>query len=216
MSSATPPGNPDLTARARIRDAAVVCFGNRGFDVSVRTIAEAAGVSPGLVIHHFGSKEALRKACDDHVAATIDEVKTEGVTAPDSGTLIEQFATAEEYAHLVAYVFRSMQAGGDLARTLFDRMVADVERYMAAGEAAGTIRPTRDPKARALWMTASSLGALVLLVNLRHPGPDVDFREVVREWQTEHALPVLEVYTEGLFPDSTALDAYLAHKDGAT
>ncbi|HJE59178.1 MAG TPA: TetR/AcrR family transcriptional regulator, partial [Nocardiopsis listeri] len=50
----------DLTARARIRDAALTRFGQEGFGVSVRAIAEEAGVSPGLVIHHFGSKEKLR------------------------------------------------------------------------------------------------------------------------------------------------------------
>ena len=58
----------DMTAVARIRDAAIELFGSRGFDVGVRAIAEAAGVSPGLVIHHFGSKDGLRKACDDYIA----------------------------------------------------------------------------------------------------------------------------------------------------
>ncbi|WP_448630683.1 TetR/AcrR family transcriptional regulator [Cellulomonas soli] len=37
----------DLTARARIRDAAVGCFAEHGFDTPFRTIAQAAGVSPG-------------------------------------------------------------------------------------------------------------------------------------------------------------------------
>ena len=52
--------SPDLTARARIRDAAIECFARQGFAVSVRAIAAHAGVSPGLVIHHFGSKAGLR------------------------------------------------------------------------------------------------------------------------------------------------------------
>ena len=49
----------DLTARATVRDSAIAVFARDGFSASVRTIAEAAGVSPGLVIHHFGSKDAL-------------------------------------------------------------------------------------------------------------------------------------------------------------
>jgi AcrR family transcriptional regulator len=52
----------DLTAAARIRDAAIEQFGQHGFGVGLRTIAEAAGVSAALVIHHFGSKDGLRKA----------------------------------------------------------------------------------------------------------------------------------------------------------
>lgn len=69
------PDVPDLTGRARIRDAALLRFASEGFRVPVRTIAADAGVSPGLVIHHFGSKEGLRRACDEHVLVLIRENK---------------------------------------------------------------------------------------------------------------------------------------------
>ena len=47
----------DLLPRARIRLAALELFGAQGFDkTTIRQIATRAGVSPGLVIHHFGSK----------------------------------------------------------------------------------------------------------------------------------------------------------------
>ena len=62
----------DLTARARLRDAAIELFAERGFDkTSMKAIAEAAGVSPGLVIHHYGSKDELRRVCDEHVIAKL-------------------------------------------------------------------------------------------------------------------------------------------------
>ncbi|MEP7368844.1 MAG: helix-turn-helix domain-containing protein, partial [Dermatophilaceae bacterium] len=65
MSSAA--GDPDLTARANIRNAALRLFADRGQDsVTVREIAAAAGVSPSLVVHHFGSKDGLRAAVDAH------------------------------------------------------------------------------------------------------------------------------------------------------
>jgi TetR/AcrR family transcriptional regulator, regulator of cefoperazone and chloramphenicol sensitivity len=51
----------DLTAAARIRDAAIEQFGEHGFGTGLRAIAEAAGVSAALVIHHFGSKQGLRQ-----------------------------------------------------------------------------------------------------------------------------------------------------------
>ena len=60
----------DRTARAVIRDEALRLFAGRGPDaVTVRQIAAAAGVSPGLVIHHFGSKDGLREAVDQYVLA---------------------------------------------------------------------------------------------------------------------------------------------------
>jgi AcrR family transcriptional regulator len=61
-------GSDDLTTRARIRDAAIVLFGRDGFPAtSVRAIATAAAVSPALVLHHFGSKDELRAACDTYI-----------------------------------------------------------------------------------------------------------------------------------------------------
>ncbi|WP_017571939.1 TetR/AcrR family transcriptional regulator [Nocardiopsis halotolerans] len=204
-------GESDLTARARIRDAAVTCFGQHGFDVSVRAIAEQAGVSPGLVIHHFGSKAGLRQACDDHVVGIINEIKTESITSHDGQTFLHQFATMEEYTPLIAYAFRSVQAGGPLAVSLYERMVADVERYLAAGEAEGTIRPSRDPAKRARWMAANSMGSMLLQVTLYQTGPDIDFSQLMRTWSEEYMLPALELYTEGLLTERTMLDAYLLY-----
>lgn len=76
----------DLTAAARIRDAAIEQFGEQGFGVGLRTIAEAAGVSAALVIHHFGSKEGLRKACDDYIAEEIRNSKSEALKSNDPAT----------------------------------------------------------------------------------------------------------------------------------
>lgn len=58
----------DLNTRARIRDAAMVEFGERGFrGATMKSIAASAGVSVGLVQHHFGTKDGLRAACDQRV-----------------------------------------------------------------------------------------------------------------------------------------------------
>ena len=76
----------DLTAAARIRDAAIEQFGEHGFGVGLRAIAEAAGVSAALVIHHFGSKEGLRKACDDYIAEEIRSGKSEAMQSTDPAT----------------------------------------------------------------------------------------------------------------------------------
>ena len=65
----------DLTAKARIREQALLLFAERGPDtVTVRDVAAAAEVSPGLVMHHFGSKAGLREAVDEHVAASFDAI----------------------------------------------------------------------------------------------------------------------------------------------
>ena len=40
---------------------------------SIRDVAAAAGVSPGLVQHHFATKAALREAVDERVLAIATE-----------------------------------------------------------------------------------------------------------------------------------------------
>lgn len=58
----------DSTAQAKIRNAAIAHFARDGFQkTNLRAIAATAGMSAGLVIHHFGSKDQPRSVCDDHV-----------------------------------------------------------------------------------------------------------------------------------------------------
>src|SRR5207302_5731036 len=58
----------DLTAAARIRAAALRRFAAAGVAAtSIRDVAKAAGVSAGLVQHHYRSKNGLRRAVDAHV-----------------------------------------------------------------------------------------------------------------------------------------------------
>lgn len=198
----------DVTARARIRDAAVRRFGIDGFGASVRAVAADAGVSPGLVIHHFGSKDALRAACDEHVLHLLREAKTESLVKAAPADMITQLATVDEYAPLVGYLMQALFAGGDLATAFLDRLTADAEGYLQEAVDAGRVRPSRDPAARTRFLAAAGIGTL--LVHLRrHPPTEGDYRATLRAYLDANALPMLELYCEGLFTDTGMLDAYL-------
>jgi TetR/AcrR family transcriptional regulator, regulator of cefoperazone and chloramphenicol sensitivity len=201
----------DLTTTARIRDAAIDLFGREGFTVGVRAIATAAGVSPGLVIHHFGSKEGLRKACDDYVAAVIRESKSETIQSSDPATWLSQMAEIEGYAPLMAYLVRTLQSGGDLAKALWQNMIENTEQFMEEGVRAGTIKPSHDPKARARFMAMAGGGTLLLYLQM-HDTP-TDLRAVLRDYSEDMVLPALELYTNGLMADSTMYDAFLAQRE---
>jgi AcrR family transcriptional regulator len=92
----------DRTTRAVIRDEALRLFATGGPEsVTVRQIAEAAGVSAGLVVHHFGSKDGLRQEVDQYVLAVFEamlgELTGEGGTelldpGTGAGSLSEAFA----------------------------------------------------------------------------------------------------------------------------
>ena len=198
----------DLTAAARIRDAAIEQFGEHGFGVGLRAIADAAGVSAALVIHHFGSKDGLRNACDDYIAEEIRSTKSEALKSNDPATWFAQMAEIEEYAPLMAYVVRSMQAGGDLAKMLWQRMIDNAEEYMEEGVRAGTIKPSRDPHARAKYLGITGGGGFLLYLQM-HETP-TDLRAELSDYARDMVLPALEIYTEGLMADRTMYDAFLA------
>ena len=201
----------DLTASARIRDAAIEQFGQHGFGVGLRTIAEAAGVSAALVIHHFGSKDGLRKACDDYVAEEIRSSKSETISSNDPATWFGALAEIESYAPLVAYLLRSLQSGGELAMMLWNNMIENAYQYMEDGVRAGTVKPSRDPHARAKYLALTGGGGFLLYVQM-HDTP-ADIRAVLRDYSRDMVLPAMEVFTEGLMADRTMYDAFLAADD---
>src|SRR6185436_4369316 len=183
----------DLTATARIRDAAIEQFGEHGFDVGLRVIAKAAGVSAALVIHHFGSKDGLRKACDDFVAESIRATKSETIQSTDPASWLAQLADIESFAPLMAYLVRSMQSGGELAKMLWRNMIDNVEQYMDEGVRAGTVKASRDPKARAKFLAMAGGGSFLLYLQM-HDNPR-DMRGVLHDYAQDMVLPALEVYT---------------------
>ena len=200
----------DLTTRTRIRDAAVTRFATDGFGAPVRAVADDAGVSAGLVIHHFGSKAGLRRECDEHVLASIRQAKSENVDRAAAGTsFLEAFAASERYAPLLGYVLRSLQDGGGAGRAFVEHMVTDAQRYVAEAVAAGVAHPSRDEAARVRYLVLSALGALLLEVTLGRPESPGDLTATVRRFFTGSYLPMLELYTEGFLTTRRILDDYL-------
>lgn len=201
----------DLTAVARIRDAAIEQVGQHGFSVGLRAIAKAAGVSAALVIHHFGSKEGLLRACDDHILEQIRESKTESLRSADATSWLSRMAEIDSYAPLMAYLVRSMQSGGDLAKTFWQRMIDNAEGYLEEGVRAGTLKPSRDPRARAKFLPIMSGGGFLLYLQM-HDSP-TDLRAVLRDYAEDMMLPALELYSHGLMADSSMYEAFVAQRE---
>jgi AcrR family transcriptional regulator len=200
----------DLTARARIRDAAIECFAQQGFAASFRTIAEQADVSPGLITHHFGAKSALREACDAEVLRRYRAVKADGMANPGA-QLTAALTAPGTSATILVYVLRAIAAGGPAARHFLDGLIDDARDVMTASVAAGLVRPSRDEEARLRYLTYQSLGAL-LVQFLTEPQPTPEqFVTSLRSGQRDSILPTLELYTEGLLASRELLDDYLQY-----
>ncbi len=166
-------GEADLTARANIRNAGLRLFAERGHDaVTVREIAAEAGVSPGLVVHHFGSKDGLRAAVDAHAAASFDAVFAElddqdlaEMLASGEATTSVAEAFARAFPHgspLPAYLRRLLLTNDPAGAALFGRWYAATRRLLDAMVARGVATPSEDPAVRAAFLLVNDL-ALILL-----------------------------------------------------
>ncbi len=208
MRIADPSTNDDLTARARIRDAAIACFAAVGFDATVRQIAARAGVSAGLITHHFGSKDALRSACDAEVLAKILALKEDGIRRPP-GAAIARIAELDEFGATFGYTLRSVREGGEAGRVFLEHMIDDAKAYTAEAVESGLVRPSADPDARASLLVTQSIGGMLLQLTLRGETDFSDGAALIRSLAESSSFAILELYTQGLLTDSSYLDEFV-------
>jgi TetR/AcrR family transcriptional regulator, regulator of cefoperazone and chloramphenicol sensitivity len=196
----------DLTTAARIRDAAIELFGRDGFAAtSVRAVATAAGVSPALVLHHFGSKDELRAACDAHlVAAMIGRRDELGDQATSAAAMQSWLADVEQFRPQLDYMARMLTDGSPGADHLFDLLVAGTAQMISEQVAAGVMRATLDPEVTAVYLTAYGIVPVILGRQIgRMLGGDGLSADVLRR----STLPLIDFYTHGLYTDDRLLAA---------
>jgi AcrR family transcriptional regulator len=157
----------DLTARARIRDAAMALFAKHGVAAtSLRGVARVAGVSPGLVVHHFGSKDGLVQAVDESALAMINHAVREVPVEEPGGEWMAR--RAEVVADLLRtqpalcdYLGRALSERTEASANLFHRLFSAAARdeHLVA---AGVVRADSDPFWRAMHQVLLVVGPLML------------------------------------------------------
>jgi TetR/AcrR family transcriptional regulator, regulator of cefoperazone and chloramphenicol sensitivity len=142
------------TARDLIVQSALRLFGERGIDAtSLREIAKAAGVSPALVVHHFGGKEGLVAAVDE--VALWKFGSAYGSENPVEGSeLLRQRAeqtarVMREHPEACAYLGRALVEGTPGSARLFRLMIEGGRAEIDALAEKGALRENADR----LWAT---------------------------------------------------------------
>lgn len=162
----------DRTARARLRDAALELFAEHGEDgVTMRQVADLAGVSPALVVHHFGSRAGLREAVIDRVRAWMQEL----FDMATSADVVADFR-AQEWSSmsdvltrglpaespLPRYVRRLLMTGDPVGTELIRSWHTLTVALYRSWDEAGLIIAGPDPETRAALTLSSDLGTLFL------------------------------------------------------
>lgn len=165
-STKRPPHTAPDTAE-RIRDAAISEFATHGFiRTTVRGIAKEAGVSPGLVIHHFGSKNGLRTACDDHVFETLTTTKRNN--ADRSPLIVAEMLSHGPTRTNAEYLLKSLLDPSAQGQRFFDHYVAVVEQIIEDGFAGYVLRKAADRRAQSTAIAMLALAPLLLEPRVRH------------------------------------------------
>jgi AcrR family transcriptional regulator len=199
------PSRDDRTTTARIRDAAIERFGEAGFGkATVRDIAANAGVSPGLVLHHFGSKAGLREACDEYVVAEFARSRIEAV---ESGTTdpFAAMAGVQQEQGLMRYFLQALRENSPAASSLFTASFAETLRLMELSVHEGVIRPSDNLHDVTAVLLAWQFGGLLLQ---EHVARVLGVGSDVAEMMPRYAWASLEVLTHGVFADTRYLDAW--------
>lgn len=191
----------DLRAAAVIRETAMRLFADRGpAAVTVREIAAAAGVSPGLIMHHYGSKDGLKDAVDRRAVTFFEEMISDLPRFGEEGgsaSLAELFAARlESEPAMAGYMRRLLLDGGEAGDELFVKLLDATEAGMRSLAAAGVVRPAQDERIRSAFLLSNDLSLVLLRRQIaRATGTDPLTREGLGPW----AATVMDVYASGVF-----------------
>jgi AcrR family transcriptional regulator len=150
--------NPDK-ARELLLQAAIQLFAESGFDgVTVRDIAQKAGVNFSMISYHFGGKEGLYRACIEEFGRTRVEL-SEGLIGPFSSReefveklhliirhVLEEMGKEPELLRILS---REIEAGLPIASEVFEatflKLFASIVEFYSRAQEQGYIKKDLDP-----------------------------------------------------------------------
>ena len=190
----------EASTMERIRNAALKSFAAQGTSAtSLRTVAAAAGVSLGLVQHHFATKAGLIKAVDDHVLALVltsisQPIPEQTDSVAEIGSRVTRIIA--EQTDIADYLGRALIDGSPLGASIFDALVGfGTARWNQRGER-GETRPDIDLTWAAVNSLVLALGTVVLRAHIeRHLPEPLTSPTQLQRWHAS----VNMLLREGLF-----------------
>jgi AcrR family transcriptional regulator len=201
-----PPAPDDLTARARIRHAAFELIATRGVRAAtVRAIATEAAVSPGLVLHHYGSKQGVVEAVEEWVQSLLrSSTADEGVSTDPAEANARRSAAFERLLTgtplLQSYIRRMLLEESPEGLEWFARIVDDGAKDLRRRERQGMARRSADVQAVAAILDVLALVPLLLPRHLEHVLGSESGEDGLGRWREATS----ELLRSALYPESPA------------
>lgn len=198
-----PPGRPkkmdaDPGQKRVLLDLAEEMFASRGYDgVSLRGLADAAGVTPAMIHYYFKNKDGLYAAMLGDVTGRILEqveaVAAEGVSDDPFKALMD-VATRTIFAEpwAVTLILRDvlLQSGplrDQFIETYADRILFLVTSFISGGKEAGTLRADLDEKFAAVSLLGLTAFPFIAR-GIVEPLLKLDYSEEMRAGYVDHAV----------------------------
>lgn len=122
--------------QAHIAQVAMALFAEHGFTAtSTRKIAQAAGVSEGLIFHHFGSKMGLLVGAASRARVFSEQITSTVAARPDAPVAVQ----LRGIAHAFAAFLRSDRLETRLFRVLLSEASTNPDLYVLQQERTGTV-----------------------------------------------------------------------------
>ncbi|HEY4779306.1 MAG TPA: helix-turn-helix domain-containing protein [Solirubrobacterales bacterium] len=193
------------SSATRIREAALEGFAGDGVAAtSVRDVAAAAGVSPGMVQHHFPTKAALREAVDERVLEIATESFRDFPEACSAFEIQKELgdrvtAIVRDEPNMLRYVARSISESEEAGLRLFDAFVAIATAQWRRLDEEGMLREGADLLWVALHTVVLNLATVMFEAAIdRHLPEPYRSPEMLERWnRASSALFQRGMYSEG-------------------
>jgi len=174
---------------------------------TLRAIAKAAGVSPALVIHHYGSKQGVVEAVEEWVQTLLrSSTADEGVSSDPAEANARRSAAFEQLLTttplLRSYIRRMLLEESPEGLDWFARIVDAGAQDLHRRERKGMARPSEDVQAVAAILDVIALGPLLLPRHLEYVlGTDTDGSgdTALTRWRDATS----ELLRSALYPESS-------------
>ena len=152
-----------VDSKEHLLEVAVNVLAREGFAAtSLRMIAIEAGVSPALLVHHFGSRQGLIEQAINKTLGEWLETKDD-LTAIGLTEALRQWPQVAEDGQTKLQFFRQLMiAGGRPAQHLFERMAAEAKVRLEQFAELGFTEKLSDIESASVLMASYALAPLIM------------------------------------------------------